>query len=213
DFGIATSRGDSTLTATGMVIGSLPYLSPERAQGLKAQPPSDLFALGTTLYEAVEGTCPFKRESPAGSLHAVAYEDVPPMKRAGHLQPLIELLLEKNPANRPTATEALELLNSSRSTSAPKPKPEPKPKQDSPAAAAVAPVDKKPSEESDWGAGLACIGCLLGVLLLLYASEESFASWVSGGLNGHVSSARAGDCVHETGDVDEHRTWVQVSCD
>ncbi|WP_199548156.1 protein kinase [Streptomyces sp. N35] len=247
DFGIAISQGDSTLTATGMVIGSLPYLSPERAQGLKAQAPSDLFALGTTLYETVEGVCPFKRESPAGSLHAVAFEDVPPMKRAGRLQPLIEALLEKNPADRPTATEALELLKSSaqkakrdsesqfrplpepkaappagsktavRSTSAPKPKPEPtsdeRPRpdnksQDSPAGAAFVPDSTKPSKESDWAGDLTLLAIAFGVLLVLYTSYESFANWVSGGLNGDVASAEKGDCVHETGEQE----WVEVPC-
>ncbi|NGO80525.1 serine/threonine protein kinase [Streptomyces sp. YC504] len=248
DFGIAISQGDSTLTATGMVIGSLPYLSPERAQGLKAQAPSDLFALGTTLYETVEGICPFKRESPAGSLHAVAYEDVPPMKRADRLQPLIEALLEKNPADRPTATEALELLKSSaqkvkrnsksqfrplpeptaappaaskaavRSTSAPKPKPKPtsggRPRsdnksQDSPTGAAFVPVDKKPSKESDWEKGaMAFLVILFPVFLLLYTGNNSFANWVSGGLDGDVASAEIGDCVHETSEGE----WVEVAC-
>ncbi|MFD8902643.1 serine/threonine-protein kinase [Streptomyces ardesiacus] len=110
DFGIAVNGTETRLTRTGLVIGSLPYLSPERARGKEAGPASDLFSLGTTLYEAVEGTCPFHREDPLGSLHAVAYEEAPPMRRAGSLGPLIAALLAKNPADRPSVPRALELL-------------------------------------------------------------------------------------------------------
>ncbi|MDG4858451.1 serine/threonine-protein kinase [Streptomyces sp. T-3] len=116
DFGIAHNQADSKLTGTGMVIGSPAYLSPERAGSQRAEAPSDLFSLGTTLYEAVEGNCPFQRDSPAGSLHAVAYEEAPPMRRAGRLEPLITALLEKDPADRPSIPEARRLLNSRSAT-------------------------------------------------------------------------------------------------
>ncbi|NEB11483.1 serine/threonine protein kinase [Streptomyces coelicoflavus] len=110
DFGIAISGADTRLTRTGLVIGSLPYLSPERAQGKESGPASDLFSLGTTLYEAVEGTSPFLRDDPLGSLHAVAYDEAPPMRRAGSLEPLISALMAKDPADRPSVQRALRLL-------------------------------------------------------------------------------------------------------
>lgn len=110
DFGIAINGTETRLTRTGLVIGSLPYLSPERAQGKESGPASDLFSLGTTLYEAVEGTNPFHRDEPLGSLHAVTYEEPPPMRRAGTLEPLITALLAKNPADRPSVSKALKLL-------------------------------------------------------------------------------------------------------
>ncbi|MFG2500517.1 serine/threonine-protein kinase [Streptomyces sp. NPDC048441] len=128
DFGIAVNQADSHLTATGLVIGSLAYLSPERARGERAGAASDLFSLGTTLFEAVEGVSPFHRDNPAGSLHAVAYEKAPPMRRADRLEPLVKALLEKNPADRPSIPEALDLLKSPAQEPKPKPKPKSQPK-------------------------------------------------------------------------------------
>ncbi|RSS36390.1 serine/threonine protein kinase, partial [Streptomyces sp. WAC07061] len=121
DFGIALNEADDGLTGTGVVIGSMPYLSPERARGEKGGAPGDLFSLGTTLYEAVEGVSPFKRETKVGSQYAVAHDPVPPPRRAGRLRPLIEGLLEKEPDARPTVAGALELL----APAAPPPPPPP----------------------------------------------------------------------------------------
>lgn len=158
DFGIAALETGARLTTDGAVIGSAPYLAPERVRGEKGKAPSDLFSLGATLFEAVEGTSPFARDSAAASLHAVGYEDPPRMRRAGYLEPLITGLLEKKPRDRPSVAEALRMIkappkNSTASstattlrtppvrptipltrpvtaapTSAPKPKPKPKPK-------------------------------------------------------------------------------------
>ncbi|MBO8194043.1 serine/threonine protein kinase [Streptomyces oryzae] len=110
DFGIAASEAGTGLTATGVVVGSAPYLAPERAKGETYGPASDLFSLGVTLFEALEGVSPFLRESSAASLHAVAYEEAPTMRRAGPLEPLIVALLAKSPADRPSVTEATATL-------------------------------------------------------------------------------------------------------
>ncbi|MFG3259254.1 serine/threonine-protein kinase [Streptomyces sp. NPDC048172] len=114
DFGIAASETGPSLTTTGAVIGSAPYLAPERAQGRKARSASDLFSLGVTLFEALEGVSPFQRDSAAASLHAVAYDDPPPMRRAGALEPLVTELLEKDPDTRASLARARELLPSKR---------------------------------------------------------------------------------------------------
>ncbi|GAA2091393.1 hypothetical protein GCM10009801_57310 [Streptomyces albiaxialis] len=114
DFGIAAPEAGPSLTTTGAVIGSAPYLAPERAQGRKARPASDLFSLGVTLFEALEGVSPFERDSPAASLHAVAYDEAPPMRRAGILEPLVTELLDKDPDTRATVARARELLPSKR---------------------------------------------------------------------------------------------------
>ncbi|TDC18904.1 hypothetical protein E1265_24665 [Streptomyces sp. 8K308] len=112
DFGIATHETDVSLTVTGSVVGSVPYMAPERVLGRKSQAPSDLFSLGVTLHEAVEGASPFERDSTPASLHAVAYEDPPLPQNAGALTPLITRLLAKAPEDRPTVAEALALLDS-----------------------------------------------------------------------------------------------------
>ncbi|MEU8464017.1 serine/threonine-protein kinase [Streptomyces sp. NPDC029003] len=110
DFGISAPETGTGLTSTGIVIGSAPYIAPERAVGQPGGASSDLFSLGVTLYEAVEGLSPFLRDSPVASVHAVQYDPYPPMHRAGPLKALIAGLLAKDPRARPTIGQALGLL-------------------------------------------------------------------------------------------------------
>ncbi|MEV8524162.1 serine/threonine-protein kinase [Streptomyces sp. NPDC052000] len=110
DFGIAVHHADTALTSTGAVIGSVEYMAPERARGTDGLAASDLFSLGVTLYQAVEGVSPFRRGTPTGCLAAVLFEEAAPSERAGRLAPLITGLLEKDPDRRPTVLEALALL-------------------------------------------------------------------------------------------------------
>lgn len=106
DFGIAVHDADTTLTATGMFIGSLEYTAPERAHGQAATPASDLFSLGATLYQAVEGVSPFHRDSPTATLKALLFDEPPAPQRAGSLGSLLMSLLQKEPEHRPTVAEA-----------------------------------------------------------------------------------------------------------
>ncbi|MBW5424995.1 protein kinase [Streptomyces sp. BG9H] len=106
DFGIAAIEGDSTVTRTGEVVGSVDYLAPERVSGATPGPASDLWALGATLYTAVEGNSPFRRTSPIGTMQAVVMEEPAPPGHAGVLAPVISALLRKDPAARPTAEQA-----------------------------------------------------------------------------------------------------------
>ena len=64
DFGIARAAGDSTLTATGSVLGTAHYLSPEQAAGGEVGPASDLYSLGIVLYEMLTGAVPFTADTP-----------------------------------------------------------------------------------------------------------------------------------------------------
>lgn len=110
DFGIAQIEGDTTITRTGEVVGSVDYLAPERVRGHDPGPASDLWALGATLYTAVEGRSPFRRTSPLSTMQAVVEEEADEPRHAGPLTPVIAALLRKDPARRPGAEEAEQML-------------------------------------------------------------------------------------------------------
>ncbi|MER7487272.1 protein kinase [Streptomyces sp. NPDC126497] len=110
DFGIAQIDGDATITRTGEVVGSVDYLAPERVRGHDPGPSSDLWALGATLYTAVEGRSPFRRTSPLTTMQAVVEEEAEEPRHAGPLGPVISALLRKDPATRPDAARAEQML-------------------------------------------------------------------------------------------------------
>lgn len=110
DFGIAMTADASTLTKTGEMVGSIHYMAPERIRGQTPGPASDLWALGATLYQAVEGRPPFRRLTAMEAAYAIAVDPLEPLKQGGALEPLIVALLSKDPADRPTAEQTEEAL-------------------------------------------------------------------------------------------------------
>ncbi|WP_344589834.1 serine/threonine-protein kinase [Actinomadura vinacea] len=110
DFGIAVIEGEATLTQDGGVLGSPAYIAPERMRGGRALPESDLWALGATLYAAVEGRTPFHRDDPVAVFGAVLTAEPDPPGRAGPLRPVLDGLLQKDPARRMPAGVAEALL-------------------------------------------------------------------------------------------------------
>jgi hypothetical protein len=111
DFGIASLQGDPQLTSTGLVIGSPAYMAPEQAKGEPSGPPADFWALGATMFYAVEGEPPFDRGTSIATLAAVVNEPPSPPRRAGALAPLIAALLAKDPGSRPTGPKVRAWLN------------------------------------------------------------------------------------------------------
>ncbi|MGW3038824.1 serine/threonine-protein kinase [Kitasatospora sp. NPDC001159] len=110
DFGIASVEGDASVTSTGMLVGAPSYISPERARGQKPGPPADLWSLGGTLYAMIEGRPPYDRGSALATLTAVMTEELVPPVNAGPLLPVIEGLLEKDPAKRLDASQTRSML-------------------------------------------------------------------------------------------------------
>jgi len=110
DFGIATAAGSPTLTNSGVLLGSPSYLAPERARGGRASPAADLWALGASLFAAVEGRPPFERDGVLASLTAVVADELDPPAHAGPLGPVIEGLLRKDPGTRLDIAEAEQML-------------------------------------------------------------------------------------------------------
>lgn len=113
DFGIARIPQDTALTASGMVVGSPGFLSPEQAQGKGREigPASDVFSLGCLLAYAVSGGRPFGRGSAAATLmHTV--HDEPDLDGVPHsLLPLLKACLAKAPGSRPAVAEVLRALH------------------------------------------------------------------------------------------------------
>ena len=118
DFGIARGHGDEQLTQVGFITGTPGYLSPELARGGDPHPASDVWALGATLYTAVEGQPPYEpRSNPIALLRAIATERPRPMTHAGVLAPAIDAMMYEDPARRwDMATSAKRLGRIARST-------------------------------------------------------------------------------------------------
>ena len=105
DFGLARAASAATLTATGMVIGSVHYFSPEQARGDAVGPASDIYSLGVVLYEMLTGAVPFRGDSPiAVALKHLQEEPVPPRQRKDPvpewLEGVVLRALAKKPADR-----------------------------------------------------------------------------------------------------------------
>lgn len=111
DFGISRAVDQQTLTMTGRVIGTPPFMSPEQLQAPRnVGPQSDVFSLGTLVAYAATGQGPFDAESPYIVAYQVVHgepslEDVPVALRT-----VVESCLAKDPSGRPSADELLVLL-------------------------------------------------------------------------------------------------------
>ena len=75
DFGLARSLGDSGLTQTGAIVGTLEYMSPEQALGSTLDQRSDIFSVGLIFYELLTGKAPYEADTAIASLMKRTRED------------------------------------------------------------------------------------------------------------------------------------------
>lgn len=103
DFGIARLADQVPLTATGQVMGTVQYLSPEQATGQHATGSSDIYALGVIGYEALAGRRPFTGESQIAIALKQVNDPPPPLPEdiPEPVQALIMSMLAKDPDQRP----------------------------------------------------------------------------------------------------------------
>ncbi|MBI3268626.1 MAG: serine/threonine protein kinase [Planctomycetes bacterium] len=122
DFGIArvlaaadtSGEQEPSLTATGAIIGTLAYMSPEQADGQAVDARSDLCSLGVVLYEAVTGRQPFTGENRRELLLNILLKHPPPFVASGvtdvelpGLEALLAQVMSKNPSERPAGARAM----------------------------------------------------------------------------------------------------------
>lgn len=110
DFGIARAASTTSLTETGVVIGSVHYFSPEQARGGFVEARSDLYSVGIILYEMVTGHVPFSGDTPIATALMHIQQRVPePRLSNALLDPMLNRIickaLEKNPEMRYASAE------------------------------------------------------------------------------------------------------------
>lgn len=109
DFGIARIADQVPLTATGQVMGTVQYLSPEQASGHPASPTTDIYSLGIVAYEALAGRRPFTGESQV-AIAMAQINETPPELPATVSEPVRNLVyscLAKSPGDRPATAAHL----------------------------------------------------------------------------------------------------------
>ncbi len=109
DFGIARIADQVPLTATGQVMGTVQYLSPEQASGHAASPATDIYSLGIVAYECLAGKRPFTGESQVAIAMAQINDEPPPLPAtvSQPVQNLVFAMIAKKPADRPASAAAV----------------------------------------------------------------------------------------------------------
>ena len=109
DFGIARIADQVPLTATGQVMGTVQYLSPEQASGRQASPTTDIYSLGIVAYEALAGRRPFGGESQVAIAMAQINDTAPdlPATVSEPVRNLVYACIAKNPSDRPASAAHL----------------------------------------------------------------------------------------------------------
>ena len=166
DFGLAKLAGQARLTKTGTTTGTAAYMSPEQTRGEDVDHRTDIWSLGTVLYEMVTGQLPFKGDYEQAVVYSIMNEDPEPMTglRTGvpvEIDRIVKKCIEKNPAERYQTTGDLvaDLRHLQRITAAPTTRNRP---------AAPSRVVRRRSRRWFWVGGLALVVALAVGITLRY---------------------------------------------
>ncbi|HEX8850873.1 MAG TPA: protein kinase [Gemmatimonadaceae bacterium] len=112
DFGIARAAEDASLTATGSVVGTPYYMSPEQCAARRLGPQSDQYSLGVVAFQMLTGSVPFNAETLPGIMHHHFYTAVPDLRVARPdvppaLYDVVMRALAKKPDHRYATTDAM----------------------------------------------------------------------------------------------------------
>ena len=118
DFGISFSSGATALTKTGMVAGTPTWFAPEQFQGTKITSAIDNFAAGSTLYFAATGSSPWGKEdtSVANVMNQILTKEPDLSLLSENQKQIISQLLDKNPKNRISAQDCVEMIHAIRAS-------------------------------------------------------------------------------------------------
>jgi eukaryotic-like serine/threonine-protein kinase len=99
-------------TASGMILGTVNYMSPEQARGKKVDERTDIFSLGVVLYEMITGSAPFKADTAADTIAAIIQREPPPVGRTrndipAELDNIVAKMIEKDRTARYSRAEEL----------------------------------------------------------------------------------------------------------
>ena len=176
DFGIASAAGMDSVTMTGTVLGTAGYLSPEQAQGERATPASDRYALAVVAFELLTGGRPYAADSPTAEAAAHVNAPVPPISRRANVPPELDAVfsraLAKDPAQRfATGAEFVAALRAAFANAA---------GNTGPLAAVAAPTAvtrtlPRPASRTLWPLLIALLaaGAIAGALLAYFVTRDS----------------------------------------
>ncbi len=178
DFGVAKLREASSLTSTDAAVGTLLYMSPEQCQGLAVGERSDIWSLGTVLYEMTTGERAFRGENIFVAAYEIANDDPIAVEELrpdvpAELKRIIERTLEKDPDARYPSMRELEsdlaVMRLSRPELRPPTKPVSAPLRDAPPAA------RPRIARLSLAAGVVVVGI---VALVAFAGRSVYCGWI-----------------------------------
>jgi len=102
DFGIARHTDTGTLTRTGMFVGTIDYMAPERIEGNRGDAPSDIYSFGCMLFQALAGRVPFDRPTDISKIFAHVNDPIPSIRdQVAGVPALLDEIIVKSMAKRP----------------------------------------------------------------------------------------------------------------